>query len=230
MALPNIDLSKLIDVTRLSSFFGELKTWLAAHFYDKDQIDSSVSDFISNDDLGHIVIAKFTSRTYEVGEYCIYNKKFYRCTTAVTTAGEWNASNWTEDNIINAIDTKVGAIDLTPYVTEVELGDVVAQQFDSTNLPYAAGSFVIYNRKLYRCKTQVTAVADFSNTSKTEQVLTTNIFSGSAPGLVPASQNTGTKVLTDDGTWADIPDHLQLEVSYDQVNEQFHLDFSGSEN
>lgn len=222
-----INLKKLIDLNKLNTFLTSLKSWIAENYYNKTELE----DCIKEDDIGHIVISKFSeSSTYTVGQYCIYNKKFYRCTTAVTTAGAWNSSNWTEDNVINAIDTKIADIDLTPYVTEIELGDVVAQQFDSANLPYAAGSFVIYNRKLYRCKTQVTAVADFSNTSKTEQVLATNIFSGSAPGLVPASQNTGTKVLKDDGTWADIPDHLQLEVSYDQVNEQFHLDFSGSEN
>lgn len=37
-----------------------------------------------------------TSNTYAVGDYVQYNNTIYRCTTAVTTAGAWNASNWTQ--------------------------------------------------------------------------------------------------------------------------------------
>lgn len=40
-----------------------------------------------------------TASTYAVGEHVTYNGKLYRCTTAVTVAGEWNAANWTADTM-----------------------------------------------------------------------------------------------------------------------------------
>lgn len=36
------------------------------------------------------------SSTYAVGDYVIYEGQLYQCTTAVTTAGSWNSSNWTQ--------------------------------------------------------------------------------------------------------------------------------------
>ena len=40
-----------------------------------------------------------TSSTYAVGDYCIYNNKLYKCTTAISTAGAWDSSKWTETQI-----------------------------------------------------------------------------------------------------------------------------------
>ena len=37
--------------------------------------------------------------TYAVGDYCIHGNVLYKCTTAVTTAGAWNASNWTATTV-----------------------------------------------------------------------------------------------------------------------------------
>ena len=45
-----------------------------------------------------------TSETYEVGDIVIHNKALYKCTTAVTTAGEFNSNNWTEISIKDLID------------------------------------------------------------------------------------------------------------------------------
>lgn len=39
------------------------------------------------------------SSTYAVGDYCIYNNKLYRCTTAISTAGAWDSSKWAETQI-----------------------------------------------------------------------------------------------------------------------------------
>lgn len=40
-----------------------------------------------------------TSSTYAVGDHVTYNGALYRCTTAVTTAGAWDASKWTADTV-----------------------------------------------------------------------------------------------------------------------------------
>lgn len=37
--------------------------------------------------------------TYAVGDHVTYNGALYRCTTAVTTAGAWDASKWTADTM-----------------------------------------------------------------------------------------------------------------------------------
>lgn len=37
-----------------------------------------------------------TTATYAVGDYVTYESKTYKCTTAVVTAGAWDASDWTE--------------------------------------------------------------------------------------------------------------------------------------
>ncbi len=40
-----------------------------------------------------------TTATYAVSEHVTYNGKLYRCTTAVTTPGAWNAANWTAEDM-----------------------------------------------------------------------------------------------------------------------------------
>lgn len=34
------------------------------------------------------------TRTYAVGEYCIYDNKFYKCTVAIESEEEFNAEHW----------------------------------------------------------------------------------------------------------------------------------------
>lgn len=52
-----------------------------------------------------------TSATYAVGDYVLYNGKLYVCASAVTTAGAWNANNWTEISIADALNSCVTASD-----------------------------------------------------------------------------------------------------------------------
>ena len=39
------------------------------------------------------------TRTYAVGEYCIYEKQLYKCTTAVTSAEDFDSEKWTLTNV-----------------------------------------------------------------------------------------------------------------------------------
>ena len=45
-----------------------------------------------------------TSSTYAVGDVVTYQSQRYRCTTAVSTAGAWNPSNWTLEDVQTAIE------------------------------------------------------------------------------------------------------------------------------
>ena len=51
-----------------------------------------------------------TSSTYAVGDYVIYEGQLYQCTTAVTTAGSWNSSNWVQAVLGNDVGDLKSAI------------------------------------------------------------------------------------------------------------------------
>ena len=42
--------------------------------------------------------------TYAVGNYVVYNGKLYKCTTAVSTAGQWDANDWTETIVMDEVE------------------------------------------------------------------------------------------------------------------------------
>ena len=53
--------------------------------------------------LGLDVDTFSTTQTYAVGDYVIYNLKLWKCTTAVSTAGDWTGTdNWTESYLFIA--------------------------------------------------------------------------------------------------------------------------------
>lgn len=62
--------------------------------------------------LASIATTFDTTATYSVGDHVIYNGLLYICSTAVTTPGAWNTSNWTRDTIDNII-THLSASDIT---------------------------------------------------------------------------------------------------------------------
>ena len=78
-----------------------------------------------------------TSTTYAVGALITYQNKLYECTTA-HSAGAWNANHFTARSV--------------QYVISNYILPSFAPAF-STSTSYAVGAFVIYQNKLYRCKT-----------------------------------------------------------------------------
>lgn len=91
--------------------------------------------------------------TYNVGDYCIYQSVLYKCTTAITTAGEWDATKWKA----TAIDKELKEISSTP-----ENKDAISDKYDSSKT-YAVGDYCIYNDTLYKCKTAVTSAEEFDS-------------------------------------------------------------------
>lgn len=49
-----------------------------------------------------------STATYAVGDYCIYEGSLYKCTTAVTTAGDWDSSDWTETLVMDEVESGGG--------------------------------------------------------------------------------------------------------------------------
>jgi hypothetical protein len=63
-----------------------------------------------------------SSSTYAVGDYCTHEGLLYKCTTAVTTAGAWDSSDWTAV----AVTGEMGQSTPLPFDAEVEYVTVPA--------------------------------------------------------------------------------------------------------
>ena len=61
----------------------------------------------ADEKLAGIFEAFDPTKTYAEGEYCIYNNSIYECTTAVTTAGEWDPNDWTITNFASIAEGKI---------------------------------------------------------------------------------------------------------------------------
>ena len=69
--MPNLDKDYYLDKSGLSTLVNELETNVVAEEYS-------------------------SSATYSLGDYCIHDNKFYRCTTAISTAESWTSGHWTQ--------------------------------------------------------------------------------------------------------------------------------------
>ena len=70
----------------------------------QDAIDGAQNTAIAaKAEATSIAPAFSTSSTYAVGDYCTHEGLLYKCTTAVSTAGAWNAANWTAVAVTNEI-------------------------------------------------------------------------------------------------------------------------------
>lgn len=69
----------------------------------KDYVaDAVVSDI---DDVKAMISDEYdNTATYAVGDYCIYNNTLYRCTTAISTAEDFNPAHWTITSVTSEIE------------------------------------------------------------------------------------------------------------------------------
>ena len=64
-------------------------------------------------------------RKYDVGDYCIYDNVLYKCTTAITTEGDWDSTKWIATSVtkeiasvakeIASVNSNLTASDNTPF-------------------------------------------------------------------------------------------------------------------
>lgn len=84
-----------------------------------------------------------TSSTYEIGDYCTYDRQLYRCTTRIQYTETWNPNHW----------TRVHSFDMPhPYV-----GDEY-----SSSSTYSVGDLCIYANTLYRCSTTISTAENWT--------------------------------------------------------------------
>ncbi len=62
-------------------------------------IDKELKEISSSAENKDVISDKYdSSKTYSVGDYCIYNDTLYKCKTAVTSAEEFDSSKWEATN------------------------------------------------------------------------------------------------------------------------------------
>ena len=66
----------------------------------QEDATSALNELAYTANSASIAPAFSTSSTYAVGDYVTREGLLYKCTTAVSTAGAWNAANWTATNTI----------------------------------------------------------------------------------------------------------------------------------
>lgn len=69
--------------------------------YSKEETDAAIDAAASN--LSNLADAYDATKTYAVGDWCIYNSVLYQCKTAITTAEAWNAAHWQQMTVTEAI-------------------------------------------------------------------------------------------------------------------------------
>lgn len=132
-----------------------------------------------------------SSSAYAVGDYCIYQKQLYRCTTAIPSGGEaWNSSHWTSiktlPEMVRYVNTALsqytvdwGDIQNKPvadatlavsgaYADSQAVGNTIIGNLAaaySTTSAYNVGDYCIYQKQLYRCTTAISSGGEAWNSS-----------------------------------------------------------------
>lgn len=94
-----------------------------------DNPTPDLTDYVSNEDLGHLIVSLYTNKTYNQGDLCIYNKKLYQCIANISQAEEWNPSHWQEvtlTQIIQESNKLRASITASITVGGIEAGDSFA--------------------------------------------------------------------------------------------------------
>ena len=86
------------------------------HMDDEIKASSDKVDLI----LGNLASEYSTSKTYAVGDYCIYDSKLYKCTTAIATSEAWTPSHWTVTDCgseISDLENVIGSFIIRKTIT-----------------------------------------------------------------------------------------------------------------
>lgn len=101
----------------LSAKQGKVLKGLIDNTYTSSEIDdflSNINNNVSNlnsTKLNNTVVSDIydSTKTYAVGDYCIYENTLYKCITAITTAESFNSNKWRQTNIEMALLPTGGA-------------------------------------------------------------------------------------------------------------------------
>lgn len=112
--------------------------------YSKEETDAAIDAAASN--LSNLADAYDATKTYAVGDWCIYNSVLYQCKTAITTAEAWNAAHWQQMSVTEAIgDLTTLTTGVTDYTDGLSYHEGVKRYLGSV---YKQGKIVICNLTL----------------------------------------------------------------------------------
>lgn len=74
-----------------------------------------------------ITDAYSSSNTYAVGDYCIYENTLYKCTTAISTAEEFDSSKWEEVNVMTTVRSLIENILLESDKKKYHVGKIIIE-------------------------------------------------------------------------------------------------------
>ena len=103
------------------------------HMDDEIKTSSDKVDLI----LGDLASEYSTSQKYAVGDYCIYDSKLYKCTTAMATAEAWTSAHWTVTdcgNELKELNSNLGTLIIKRKLT-----------FTATNVPSKGSMYLKYS-------------------------------------------------------------------------------------
>ena len=88
-------------------------------------VEDALEDKADKSDLENLDMVKIAddfsaSKTYAIGDYAVYAKKLYRCITAITTAGAWDSSKWTEISVMGDLGDRLDMLVTMQEIQEEE--------------------------------------------------------------------------------------------------------------
>lgn len=121
------------------------------------------------------------TKTYQLGDYVVYNEHFYKCINAVTTAGEFDPSDWQEVTLADdladwkrILETAQQAFELLMTTRQDTFERNLVEDYDTSEV-YQTGMYVRYNGKFYRCVVNNTT-GTFDPNDWTQVVLTKDLY------------------------------------------------------
>lgn len=123
----------------------------AGIIYDQTEglMQDEINAAVKSDILGTILdfaAAYSSSSTYNIGDYCTYNKKLYRCIATISVAEAWNSAHWSQ--------ITTGGELLSIKNSVIDVSKMVAPIYSDSET-YSVGDYCVHNNYLYVCNTSI---------------------------------------------------------------------------
>lgn len=118
------------------------EAWNPSHWVQTD-VDEELNRGINQGiDALHVLAREYSSlQTYSSGTYVMKDSVFYRCTTDILSAEEWNPQHWTEVTVSEEIGSQKASLGT--------LQDIVADEYNPEQA-YPKNSYIIKDGAMYR--------------------------------------------------------------------------------
>lgn len=148
-----IDKQTILNAETMNTFQGNIK----------NAIDKN-SQSIGNDTDTYS-----NAQTYSIGDIVVYNNQLYRCTTAVTTAEEFDVAKWQKTSLKEMILNLITLGDIANGTGSAKIGNLLGVEWGTISVTSSEEGTSAQGTTLYQAATTL----NFKNTyAKTPRVLT----------------------------------------------------------